>query len=638
MDIQKTWRLPTGNDVVAIPSLSAASAEIPAINFISRRFRGLVELAGGDEPFLRPLVRIGAKPLDLSRDKSLAVEKIESWVPSFTVRDPKSHELSLRVLAPPGERGFALDFVFKNLASRKATVSLGAQGCWAATRLRINESGDLRLARRAEISTALAARTLVLGAHGLAPEFALALSSPLGLDVQDYGLEGSKARAAAKSGAKAGAAKVPAPLEASWEDGKALRFRAEKSFSVEPGQTLRFPLFFGLGLEAVSAVASAVEMQRQGVEKLWDRSMSFLAQRQRRTGDAELDQILNWNLLFNYFYAMGVTLDSEEFVCLTSRSPHYYVNGAYWDRDSMLWSFPAVLMLDPRRARQMLEYAFFTQGRNAGTHSRFLDGTVLEPGFELDELCAPVIALASYTRHTGDLSLAGDYNLRKVLKQVERVLNWKRHPKVGLYETTSGPSDDFEPLGYLTYDNVMVWRMLTDLAELKDKAGRDQEGRALREQAEKVRAAVWLNLTAEGPRGKMFVWASDLKGGRRFATEPAGCLQLLPYWGFCEAEDQVYRNTVAYLHGREFQYSFAGEKFAEIGSAHSPQPWVLGLCNSLLSGRREAARDLLVKLPMDGRLCCEAFSCKDGRPVSGEAFATAAGFLAWAVWKAYGKA
>lgn len=54
------------------------------------------------------------------------------------------------------------------------------------------------------------------------------------------------------------------------------------------------------------------------------------------------------------------------------------------------------MQADAGIARKMLLYVFGRQRRNIGVHSRFIDGTVLEPGFELDELMAPVLALERY--------------------------------------------------------------------------------------------------------------------------------------------------------------------------------------------------------------------------------------------------
>src|SRR5690606_29295504 len=95
----------------------------------------------------------------------------------------------------------------------------------------------------------------------------------------------------------------------------------------------------------------------------------------------------------------------EQRVLLTSRSPRYYVSAAYWDRDSLLWSLPALLLVEPAVAREALLYAFQVQRRNFGIHSRYIDGVVLEPGLELDEVCAPVLALDHYLAQTGQWDL-----------------------------------------------------------------------------------------------------------------------------------------------------------------------------------------------------------------------------------------
>ena len=67
---------------------------------------------------------------------------------------------------------------------------------------------------------------------------------------------------------------------------------------------------------------------------------------------ADLDRIMNRNLLFTTYYAWGRAIDTEQFVGMTSRSNRYYVSAAYWDRDALLWSFPALLDSDPARARE----------------------------------------------------------------------------------------------------------------------------------------------------------------------------------------------------------------------------------------------------------------------------------------------
>ena len=51
--------------------------------------------------------------------------------------------------------------------------------------------------------------------------------------------------------------------------------------------------------------------------------------------------------------------------------------------------------------KEALEYALGMQLRNTGIHSRFIDGVVLEDGFQLDEAVAPILAAAAYVRRTG---------------------------------------------------------------------------------------------------------------------------------------------------------------------------------------------------------------------------------------------
>ena len=67
--------------------------------------------------------------------------------------------------------------------------------------------------------------------------------------------------------------------------------------------------------------------------------------RTRTTGQPDLDALMNRNFLFTALYAWGRTIDTEQFVGVTSRSPRYYVSAAYWDRDAMLWS-PGLLDVD----------------------------------------------------------------------------------------------------------------------------------------------------------------------------------------------------------------------------------------------------------------------------------------------------
>lgn len=95
--------------------------------------------------------------------------------------------------------------------------------------------------------------------------------------------------------------------------------------------------------------------------------------------------------------------------------------------------------------------------------------------------------------------------------------------------------------------------------------------------------------------------------------------------------NSVYRATVKKIRDPQYPYSFAGKAIAEIGCAHAPHPWVLSAANSLLSGNVQSAVAHLKKMRMDNGVACESVQEDTGECATGEAFATCAGFLAYAI-------
>ena len=383
-------------------------------------------------------------------------------------------------------------------------------------------------------------------------------------------------------------------------------------------------VFFGLGYEEVAAATSAKELLRQGFDALYARTAAWLAAREKPVADPALHALLNTNLFFAFFYASGRSMDTEELCLMTSRSPRYYVSAAYWDRDSLLWAFPAILATDPPYAREILTYVFTRQARNFGVHSRYIDGTVLEPGFELDELCAPVVALSRYVQATGDADFAREPLLQSGLRAILRMLETKRHPTLGLYETFLQPTDDLHRYPFLTYDNALVCFALRALATLLHQP-------ELEAQAQAVRDAVYAHCVREQGGRAFFAWSVDAQGAFDVYDEPPGSLQLLPFYGFCDARDPIWQNTVAIIRDRSYALSFADAPIAEIGCQHAPHPWVLSMCNSLLSGHAPDALRHLALTQLDNGIACESVNEFTGACETGEAFATCAGFLAYAL-------
>ncbi|HWP22467.1 MAG TPA: glycoside hydrolase family 125 protein [Candidatus Cryosericum sp.] len=601
----KQQYLVTGNAVVSLPTIRQSDAAIEGISFLHMSAKGMIELCGDEaDPLLKPFVNVNGGELPLTE---LRWTRRLDWIPEFTAR-AGDFVLEGTILAPTGERGFGVRLRLTN-EGEAASAAFGLNGCWAVSKHTINESKPVTGERHVYHSGWN--HSFVLDQRA---GFSLFAFAPIVTETPET-----------------------CPIKGSFlKKGERVSFTLVREEALEPKQTLESVFWFGLGFEEVAAATSAKEMLRRGFNAELEKTTSWLQARRRTVGDAALDELLNTNLLFSYFFGGGVTLDSEEYVLVTSRSPRYYVSAAYWDRDSLLWSFPAILLIDPPTAREMLLYVFTRQKRNIGVHSRFIDGTLLEPGFELDELCAPVIALKRYIDATNDTALLQKDCVLEGIDHILRLLRAMRHEKIALYETFLQPTDDLIEHPYLTYDNVLVWYSLNALAEMYASVWPKERLSALTEEAERVKRAIWEHCVFQKDGEKIFAWSVDLCGKWNIYDEPPGSLLLLPYYGFCGEDDPVWQASARTIRRADYPYSFADCPIAEIGCPHAPYPWVLSISNSLLSGRREAAKQHLMKTRMDNGVACESVDPYTGECRTGEAFATCAGFLAYAIDEAFG--
>ena len=582
--------LPTGGEQVSLPRVNEINAGVEDLTFLHMASRGLIDLRGGQlEPLLRPFVAQQGVEAELG---GFEWSRLGYWYPRFAAR---AGALGLEgvILTPVGERGFGYRLRLTNNGAETVETAFGLRGQTGSAWHCVNVDKPIEGALNCYVS----------GWSGL-PVFEQMCGVPL------FAL------------APICEGKCRAEFEPA---GEGWLWRLERTVRLAPGESAEFTAWWGLGLEEVSAVTSARELQRRGWDWELRRSLAWLAQRSLDLGDEALTRLYNTNLFFCIFFSTGRTLDTEELVLVTSRSPRYYVSAAYWDRDSLLWSFPAVLDADAALAREMLGYVFGRQRRNIGVHSRFIDGTVLEPGFELDELMAPVLALERYVDATGDRSVLTDPDVLRGIDGILKKLDAERAEDCELYETFLQPTDDERVYPYITYDNVLVWRALRALGRLFERP-------ELTEQAERVRRAIYDNCIFDGA----FAWSVDLAGGHDVYDEPPGSLLLLPYYGFCAWDDPVYLKTAEMIRSPDYTYSFAGCEIAEIGCPHAPHPWLLSIGNSLLCGRSGEALEHLRRTRLDNGIACESVDEHTGECTTGEAFATCAGFICHALRRAIG--
>lgn len=578
--------IPTGNEMISLPKINEATAGIEDFTYLSMQHKGMIEVRGGKEiPLIMPFVSINGQKLPLNDFKW---ERQLYWIPKLTAKAGQ-HEFSMTILPPIKERGFAIKMVITGAEDQE--VTWGLTGCWESSWHCVNE--DKQLEGTVHCYQSGWNFSLIFDFRSGGPVFAFAPMSDK-------------------------------PTEAEFtQEGQEVHYTLSRNDRLAKGETAELTFYWGLGFEEVAAATSAKEMLRRGWNWEFERTSMWLKKHICQMQTHRLTEIYNTNLFFCIFYSTGRTLDTEELVCATSRGTRYYVSAAYWDRDVLLWAFPAILDAAPELAEEILHYVFGRQGRNIGIHSRYIDGTVLEPGFELDELMSPILALEAYVAHTSDHSILADTQIVHGIKNILSVLDSMRHPRVALYETFLQPTDDEIVYPYLTYDNVLVWKALSGLAKLYP----DQYGK-LKEIADEVRNAIYTHCVFTDDSGKPYWgWSIDLCGNHNVYDEPPGSLQLLPYYGFCSNSDEIWLNTVKMIRSPAYEFSFADAPIAEIGCAHAPYPWVLSLCNSLLCGYSEQGLRELEVMEMDNGIACESVDPISGICTTGAAFATCAGFL-----------
>lgn len=583
----------TGNERVSLPTIRECDGALESINFLYMQLKGMLELCGTDA-FLMPYISVGGEKQTLHPSWT----RSHYWVPTFT-SEQAGTRFSCTYLSPVEERGFIVRLIAENISSEKKTIAVGVNGEWAKTLHSVNESIELNEGRF--VKTSHWNHMFVYYQNPGTPLLAFA---PITEDHQAFG---------------------EFDQGAEWSE-KDFGYDIHKERETAPGEKVALDIFFGVGFEEVAACASAIEMLRQGYDTLLDRTEKWLSAREKHVEDQNLQEKLNTNLFFSFFYASGRTIDTEELCLMTSRSPRYYVSAAYWDRDSLLWAFPAICETDLIYARELLMSVFSRQYRNFGVHSRYIDGTVLEPGFELDELCAPVIAVERYIRKSNDRGILDEPVIQNGFRTVISKLAAAKHPEAALYRTFLQPSDDMHHYPYLIYDNVLAWFAFKSLGEFLNDA-------EFTKQADNVKQAITENFAVTYEGKPIYAWSVDMKGNWDIYDEPAGSVQLLPFYGFCESSDERWHNLVSILRDEAYELSFAGHRIAEIGCKHAPFPWILSIANSMLSGHADTALVHLNATVMDNGIACESVDPDTGVSRTGDAFATCAGFLAFALIK-----
>jgi hypothetical protein len=597
----------TGNEWIALPAIRVSDGAILDLNVLSMRDRGLLQVNGANgAPAIEPRLSIDGKAVAFA-DPSW--ELLEYWIPRARLLTDQG-EIEITYCAPPGSRAAFVEIVLTNRSAKPIDASVGMHASWGS------------------LSRVTYTPVQLVGARTVGP-------AAWQKSAQVFSFIASDTKFAWSFDAFNSETTVTVPPFAF-----APTVDSAQTKTLAPGASLEAHFVIGVGVEEYSASQSGGALRetidREGPDEVIAQAARWARKRTRSTGRADLDLLMNRNLLFTRMYAWGRTIDTEDLVGVTSRSDRYYVSAAYWDRDAMLWSFPGLLDSDPAFAREALEYALTIQARNTGIHSRFIDGVVLEDGYELDEGAAPLLAAFQYAKKTDDTAFLDSH--RAVLQSLVSRLDEYFDPSAGLYTTLHDSQDEYRKQSFNTYDNVLVWRVLTDWSAQLDAWSDHPAADALRARAENLRRKILKTNVASAPgaAGPIFVSATDGKDPI-LADIPPGSLLRLPALGFITEDDPLFVRTYDWLHSSSYKYSYSTLPYGVPGSYRLPfsTSWSLADHLGLTRGRDHALETLLTSR-WDGGIISEGIDPSTAAMESGGgAFATAAGDVGHAICQLY---
>lgn len=253
---------------------------------------------------------------------------------------------------------------------------------------------------------------------------------------------------------------------------------------------------------------------------------------------------------------------------------------------------------------------------------------VWERKYEIDSLCYPIRLTYLYWKASGDRSVLGDDFLKSAKITVSLWRTEQRHFENSDYlfirknapaqdtlsnnghgapveytgMTWSGfrPSDDSCRYGYLVASNMFACVALGYLAEMLKVSHPDErefidDCLVLKSEIEKG-IADYAVINSE-KYGK--IYACEVNGkGDYFLFDDANVPSLLsaPYLGFCDSEDEIYKNTRRFILSKDNPYYYEGKYARGVGSPHTPEGYIWHIALSmqgLTSTNAEEIREIL---------------------------------------------
>ncbi|MCA2988161.1 hypothetical protein [Gemmatimonas sp.] len=580
------WQL-TGNHWLSLPCINPMDGAIHAVGVLHRGARAAIEVAGSanfvsgeGQPLLRPVVRVHGEVRALAAE-GIAWERAVGWLPTFTCT---IGTLVVRgtIFAPYGRdadiSGAVYTLAIENRGASDVSLEVAVEGTLGHRQQRVRTPrpfDDEHVVSLGEDEVVLLEGAAIPGLVAVA----IGSDGPATVEVEQ------------------GASHAPRA------------FAIRRVLSAPAGGSVQTAFYLAVGPERDGAQATVSVLRRRGWRALLSATREALTALEQTTGNEGIDRLLNRNLLFAYFYAVGRGLDDAHYYLLRSRAPWHSMGCTVRDWEALMWTLPAIQLADAGLARELLVRACELHGYAPGQGVHYFDGTLFQPGFCVEGPAAFAIATDRYIRDTGDDQIVEDPVVADTLYLSHDDLVARRDERIPLYSTevTAGGAPAAFP--FTLHGNAAVALALDVFRRTLD-----EEAAAAVEDPAAVRAAIRRHFAVDRGEKARLATAVDLAGGTALADDPSGSLLWLPMYDAMDREDSLFRRTA-----RAVRPELTDSTVLLLQVAR------------LLGPEGQEVLGWLRRAPLDGGIASELVDA-EGRAVSNGGDAALAGLLAHSLW------
>lgn len=510
------WQV-TGNHWLAIPCIHPADGAIYAVGVLHHASRAVIELAGSSDfinaqgdPLLRPVLRVNGEVRELSAE-GIAWERAMDWLPTFTCT-VGSLVVRGTVFAPYGRdadmAGAAYAFTLENRGATATRVEVALDGVLGHRQQRVVSA---RAFDDNHVVDADGNETVVLEGSTLPGPVALAIGAD-------------------------GPLEITAEVEPSREP---RRFSIRRELDLAPGSADNVVFYMAVGPERDGARATVSVLKRRGWRALLASTRAALAALEQTTANEALDRLVNRNLVFAYFYAVGRGLDDAQYYFLRTRVPWHDAGCTIRDWEALMWTLPAIQIADSTLARELLIRCCELHGYAPGQGVHYFDGTLFKPGFTVEGPAAFAIALDRYLSESEDPELVEEPVVQDTLYLVAEELAARRDERVPLFGTELTLSGKTPAYPYTLHGNAAASRAFEILRRLID-----EDSVSELDDPDAIRAAMRFHFAVDRADRSRLATSVNLAGGADNDDDPSGSLLWLPLYGAVEADDPLYKRSV----------------------------------------------------------------------------------------------